>query len=86
MGEKAAAAFNLPEPLQRGKKMKNLFFNAVHDRNINSVRALMDAVLPVRYSDDFYKNLVNTPFEFTKMGMFLRSEAERRLAARGSSR
>jgi hypothetical protein len=65
-----AAAFNLPEPLQRGKRIPNLFFNAVHDRNVNSVRALMEAILPVRYSDDFYKNLTATPFEFTKMGKF----------------
>lgn len=50
------------------KKPRNLFYTTVHERNIHSVRLLIDTVLPVRYSDEFYRELVRTPEDFTKMG------------------
>ena len=49
----------------------NLFYTTVHERNINSVRLLVDTVIPVRYSPEFYKDLVRTPADFTKMGSSL---------------
>ena len=53
----------------------NLFYTTVHERNINSVRLLVDTVIPVRYSPDFYKDLVRTPADFTKMGASIRHDS-----------
>ena len=58
-----------PHPPQ--KSPLNIFYTPVHDRNINSVKLLMEVVLPVRYSAEFYKKLVLSPPEFTKMGALL---------------
>jgi hypothetical protein len=52
-----------------GKKRElPLFYQSVHERNINLVRKLVEAVLPVAYNDDFYKNMATVPNDFTKMG------------------
>jgi hypothetical protein len=52
------------------RKRPAIFYTPVHDRNINSVKLLVNTVLPVRYSEDFYKKLMATPYDFTKMGAF----------------
>ena len=63
-GESTVAA-----PLAANRKRPlNVFHTAIHDRNIGSVKLLIDTVLPVRYSDDFYKKLLQTPYDFSKMG------------------
>ena len=63
-GEESSAA----EPRRQRRLADRLFYTPVHDRNINSVKLLVDTVLPVRYSPDFYKKLMLTPYDFTKMG------------------
>jgi len=45
-----------------------IFFNMVHERNIGSVRKLLDVSLPVSYGNDWYNDVLKTPQEFTKMG------------------
>ena len=60
-----------------------LFYTPVHDKNINSVKLLVQTVLPVRYSDNFYKQLILSPPDFTKMGaLHASSEAEERSNSR----
>ena len=54
--------------LSSSKVRKDLFYTTVHERNINSVKLLIDTVLPVRYSNDFYNELIRSPPDFTKMG------------------
>lgn len=55
--------------VSRRRTLKDrIFFTPVHANNVGSVRLLIDTVLPVRYSDDFYKKLMLTPYDFTKMG------------------
>jgi ribosomal protein S18 acetylase RimI-like enzyme len=55
-------------PAAPKRKRPAVFYTPVHDRNINSVKLLVNTVLPVRYSEDFYKKLIATPYDFTKMG------------------
>jgi len=49
-----------------------LFFQPVHDRNIHSVRLLVSTVLPVAYSDAFFKRLAagGTPAELASLAYF----------------
>eukprot|EP00158_Paraphelidium_tribonemae_P010055 Partr_v1_DN30577_c0_g1_i1_m9598 putative acetyltransferase len=54
----------------RKRKPLNLFYTTVHERNINSVKLLIDTVLPVRYSEDFFRELIRTPQDFTKMAYY----------------
>jgi hypothetical protein len=49
-------------------KEGDLFYTTVHARNIALVRKLLEVVLPVSYSDDFYAKLPLTPQELTKLG------------------
>lgn len=50
------------------KKPKEIFFNIVHERNINLVRKLLEVSLPVQYPQEWYNDLIKTPHDFTKMG------------------
>jgi hypothetical protein len=54
---------NCPE-----RKRLKLFYNQIHERNIGLVKLLLNTVLPVKYSDDFYKRVIASPFAFSKMG------------------
>ena len=49
-------------------KEGDLCYTTVHARNIALVRKLLEVVLPVSYSDDFYAKLPLTPQELTKLG------------------
>jgi len=51
-------------------KELGLFFGQVHDRNLKAFKLLNSVCLPVRYSEQFYKDLLKTPDEVTKMGAF----------------
>ena len=46
----------------------NLFFQGVHERNINSVKLLINTVLPVRYNEDYFKGLAKAGGDLAKMG------------------
>ncbi len=43
-------------------------FGEVHDRNIGAFRRLTEVVLPVRYSDEFYKGTLAEPAAFRQFG------------------
>ena len=45
-----------------------LFYTTIHARNIGLVRKLLDVVLPVAYSEDFYRKLQEAPPELAKLG------------------
>lgn len=45
-----------------------LDYDLLHDRNLGNVKLLIETVIPVRYSPEFYKMIVKTPFDFTKLG------------------
>jgi len=49
-------------------KSCDLFYTPVHARNISMVRKILEVVLPVAYSDDFYTKLQEAPSELTKLG------------------
>lgn len=53
------------------KSSNPLFYTIVHERNIGSVRKLLDVSLPVAYGNDWYNDVLKTPHEFTKMGTLL---------------
>ena len=54
--------------LEKKTKDLGLYFGQVHDRNVKSFRLLNSVTLPVRYSEKFYRDLLDTPGEVTKMG------------------
>ena len=56
------------EELGNKSKELGLFYGAVHDRNVKSFRLLNRVTLPVKYSDSFYRSLLDTPDEVTQMG------------------
>ena len=53
---------------QPSRRRRGILFTSIHERNINSVRLLVDTVLPVRYSEDFFKECIRMPSDFTMMG------------------
>ena len=67
-----ATPSSTPGTAPPGRRRRDIFFTSVHERNINSVRLLVDTVLPVRYNDDFFRDCTRMPTDFTKMGACLR--------------
>jgi ribosomal protein S18 acetylase RimI-like enzyme len=55
------------KPGARGVPPKELFYTGIHARNIGMVRKLLDVVLPVPYSDDFYRRLQEAPPELARL-------------------
>ena len=48
---------------------KQISFGAINEKNIEQVKKLNLAVFPVRYNDEFYKNLAGTPIPvFNQLG------------------
>ena len=45
----------------------DLFYTGVHARNIGMVKKVLEVVLPVAYSDDFYRRLQEAPPELAKL-------------------
>jgi len=43
-------------------------FDYVHERNIGSVKKLLQMTLPVEYPDAFYDALVKSPQDLTQLG------------------
>jgi GNAT superfamily N-acetyltransferase len=66
----AASAVAAPfssKPGACGMPAKELFYTGIHARNIGMVRKLLDVVLPVPYSDDFYRRLQEAPPELARL-------------------
>ena len=49
-------------------KALKLFYTQIHERNVNLVKLLVETVLPVKYSEDFYKKVLVSSSDWTKMG------------------
>jgi hypothetical protein len=48
---------------------KQISFGAINEKNIEQIKKLNIAVFPVRYNDEFYKNLASTPIPvFNQLG------------------
>ena len=43
-------------------------FSAITEDNVGQLRRLNAAILPVRYGDKFYRDVINTPLKLTKFG------------------
>ena len=48
----------------------NIFYTPAHDRNIGSVKLLLSTVMPVAYSDDFYRAIQTTPADLSKLAYY----------------
>lgn len=48
-----------------------LFYTQVHERNLGLVKLLINTVLPVKYSEDFYRKVLASSSDWTKMGQFI---------------
>ena len=48
-------------------------FDYVHERNIGSVKKLLQVTLPVEYPDKFYDELVASPQDLTQLGRYQRN-------------
>ena len=55
---------------KRGATLK-LFYTQVHERNLGLVKLLINTVLPVKYSEDFYRKVLASSSDWTKMGQFI---------------
>ena len=42
-------------------------FGDIHEQNLEQLKKLNLAIFPVRYNQKFYKNMLNTPKEFTQV-------------------
>ena len=49
---------------------KDLFYTGVHARNIGTARKIIEVVLPVPYSDDFYRRLQEAPPELARLAYY----------------
>jgi ribosomal protein S18 acetylase RimI-like enzyme len=47
-----------------------LFYTGIHARNIGLVRKLLEVVLPVGYSEDFYRKLQEAPGELARLAYY----------------
>ncbi len=50
------------------KGRSDVFFNIVHERNVGTLRKVLEVALPVAYGPDWYADVVKTPHDFTKLG------------------
>jgi ribosomal protein S18 acetylase RimI-like enzyme len=74
----AAAAAPLPAPFSskpagtalRTAGARDLFYTGVHARNIGTARKIVEVVLPVPYSDDFYRRLQEAPPELARLAYY----------------
>ena len=71
----AAAPFSSKPAASRGAaallaKDKDLFYTGVHARNIGTARKIIEVVLPVPYSDDFYRRLQEAPPELARLAYY----------------
>ena len=48
----------------------DLFYTGIHPRNIGLVRKLLEVVLPVGYSEDFYRKLQEAPGELARLAYY----------------
>ena len=49
-------------------KELRLFYTAINNNNIHALRLLIETVIPVAYTEDFFKQLVGSSFDYNKMG------------------
>ncbi len=49
---------------------RQLYLGAVNANNVDQLKALNRSILPVRYQDSFYKNVLTTPPALTKLAYF----------------
>ena len=63
----APAPFSGKGAAARSVPSTDLFYTGVHARNIGMVKKVLEVVLPVAYSDDFYRRLQEAPPELAKL-------------------
>lgn len=58
-----------PRPPPTGKltHAPQVEFGDIHEQNLEQLKKLNLAIFPVRYNQKFYKNMLNTPKEFTQV-------------------
>lgn len=69
VGSVAASTASSAAAAPRSRKL-NIFYTPVHDRNIGSVKLLLSTVMPVAYSDDFYRTIQATPADLSKLAYY----------------
>jgi hypothetical protein len=62
----ASADGVVASPTTNTKKLIN--FLGIHERNVGTLRKLLEVTLPVGYANEWYADVLKTPGEYTKMG------------------
>lgn len=58
------------DTLSKAQRKLKVDFGGINERNIGTLKLLNETILPVRYSDKVYNEILTTPKEFTKFAYY----------------